>query len=148
MKRNRSHLSKDELGLLLSVCEQRAQEECNQLRKRLALLSEMIDRSEWSVIFCDTGDCDAATVYNVAAQPHTRNCETMMECDGFCLCLRKWCERHAEGKLYRLTTTCESHRQDLESRDYWCEPCMRRILEELKKDEGCKCKFAPYVPPK
>jgi hypothetical protein len=60
MKRDKSNLSRDELGLLLSVCEQRAEEEIARLRKRIAATEEVTEPG--AIEHCSEPGCTAVYI--------------------------------------------------------------------------------------
>jgi hypothetical protein len=134
MKRDGSNLSRDELCLVLSVCEQRAEEENAQLKKRLAVTEEA---AGGAIVRCSEPGCGATRV-SVEAGLHHFGCDELYSCEwGGSGCSRAaWCNRHAAGKF----SICMEREDD----GLVCKTCR----PDVHRFYARACKWIPVVPPK
>ena len=142
MKRDRSNLSRDELGLLLSVCEQRADEKIARLQKRLAVTEKAASKA---VRHCAEPLCTAVSVYEASqARLHYFDCHCMFTCEYGVGCnCDYWCDQHAEGQLTMCTKMCAKHAV-ADIRDRWkilCSKCVPMSMVLMY----CGCEWSPYV---
>jgi hypothetical protein len=139
MKRDRSNLSRDELGLLLSVCLQRAEEEIKRLKKRLAPIES--HKGEVSVTQCAEPGCSAMRVTPICdgSMRHI-DCRRILSCYWHSACNgAKWCDRHAEGGFFVRDVACNEHSR--RKGDAICNACLPIRGRTLV----CDCTWVPYV---
>jgi hypothetical protein len=137
MKRNRSELSRDELGLLLSVCLQRAEEEIDQLKKRLAVTEEA---AAGAILRCSELGCGATRVS--AILPHHFECDKLFSCDvcGPGCSRDAWCAQHAAGKFGTFAEGCNRHESREDDDSIACITC----LQYVRRFYACTCKWVPF----
>jgi hypothetical protein len=147
MKRDRSNLSRDELGLLLSVCEQKAEDEIARLKERLAAFEAA---AEGAVVRCAEPGCVAGHVRNArAGTVHMFNCRRMYSCAwGRSDCVgmlygvfKHWCDTHAGHQLnVRVSGMCTRHRTTYpHEQPTVCHGC----IPKMRKQDDCTCEWVP-----
>jgi hypothetical protein len=135
MKRDRSNLSRDELGLLLSVCEQKAEEEIKRLKERMAV-AERAAKS--AVRRCVEPLCTAVGIYDGSL--HYFDCHTLVRCAHLGPC-KSFCDKHVDGKLSMRVVVCAEHSVSYAHRHgKLCKECL-----PVYPIESCGCKWGPYV---
>ena len=114
MKRDRSHLSRDEVVLLLSEREKQAEEHYAPLLKELKLLKLILANSPVHIYRCAFPGCDAASVIQPDAEEYDG--ETYyINCQFVASCITCWkdylfyCDKHHAQHMTPITTLCERH---------------------------------------